>query len=248
MCTCDRLMTSSVRQGRPTDDGSDYPTCEKGLTTATAVPFYPETHSGGAQHQTGFEALRVKNEMLRFWMGGTGSASVDGLVPGLFRVPRDVRVHWQSQCHPTVTFQSERYHAQEPFGASPRCCVSLRWPAPGLITRTCLGRLRCRFSGSRPFRLQKSEKEQSIRSTGRSSYLREMLDSTSHARYAAKTTTLSDLLLFRRESSRVRTDNPRNRATVGGPWLTISPEIINNVTREHFCHARQRHFRDCDPV
>ena len=35
----------------------------------------------------------------------------------LFRVPRDVRVHWQSQCHPTVTFQSERYHAQEPFGA-----------------------------------------------------------------------------------------------------------------------------------
>ena len=70
--------------------------------------------------------FRVTYEMLRFWMGGTGSASVDGLVPGLFRVPRDVRVHWQSQCHPTVTFQSERHHAQEPFGAS----VATKWRCP----------------------------------------------------------------------------------------------------------------------
>ena len=31
-----------------------------------------------------------------------------GLFKGLFRVPRDVRVHWQSQCHPTVTFQRYR--------------------------------------------------------------------------------------------------------------------------------------------
>ena len=56
--------------------------------------------------------FRVTDEMLRFWLGGTGSASVGGLVQGPFRVPRDVRVHWQSQCHPTVTFQSERHHAQ----------------------------------------------------------------------------------------------------------------------------------------
>ena len=35
------------------------------------------------------------------------------LFKGLFRVPRDVRLHWQSQCHATVTFQSERHHAQE---------------------------------------------------------------------------------------------------------------------------------------
>ena len=51
-------------------------------------------------------------------LGGTSCASVGGLVQGPFPVPRDVRVHWQSQCHPTVTFQSERHHAQEPFGAS----------------------------------------------------------------------------------------------------------------------------------
>ena len=50
-------------------------------------------------------------------LGGTGSASVDGLVQAAFPGPRDVRVHWQSQCHTNVRFQSERQHAQEPFGA-----------------------------------------------------------------------------------------------------------------------------------
>ena len=61
--------------------------------------------------------LCVTNEMLRLWLGATGSASVGGRVQGPFRVPRDVRVHCQTQCHPAVRSRSDRQHAQEPLDA-----------------------------------------------------------------------------------------------------------------------------------